>query len=76
MEIPACDEVLTPLLAVIPLQLYSYYVALARGCDVDQPRNKQKSVLPSLGGDAKGRGGNLSNANNTTITLQKSTHLT
>lgn len=43
-EIPAIDEVLTPLLAVIPLQLFSYYVALARGCDVDQPRNLAKSV--------------------------------
>jgi glucosamine--fructose-6-phosphate aminotransferase (isomerizing) len=44
LEIPACDEVLTPLLAVIPLQLFSYYIALARGCDVDQPRNLAKSV--------------------------------
>ncbi|MDA3928125.1 MAG: glutamine--fructose-6-phosphate transaminase (isomerizing) [Prolixibacteraceae bacterium] len=44
MEIPACDEVVTPLLAVIPLQLFAYYVALARGCDVDQPRNLAKSV--------------------------------
>lgn len=44
MEIPACDDVVTPLLAVIPLQLFAYYVALARGCDVDQPRNLAKSV--------------------------------
>lgn len=44
MEIPACDEVISPLLAVIPLQLFAYHVALARGCDVDQPRNLAKSV--------------------------------
>lgn len=43
-EIPAIDEVLTPLLAVIPLQLFAYYVAILRGCDVDQPRNLAKSV--------------------------------
>jgi glucosamine--fructose-6-phosphate aminotransferase (isomerizing) len=44
MEIPKSDEVVTPLLAVIPLQLLAYYVALAKGCDVDQPRNLAKSV--------------------------------
>ena len=44
MEIPKCDDVVTPLLAIVPLQLFSYYVALARGCDVDQPRNLAKSV--------------------------------
>ena len=33
-----------PLLAVIPLQLLSYYVAIAKGCNVDQPRNLAKSV--------------------------------
>jgi glucosamine--fructose-6-phosphate aminotransferase (isomerizing) len=44
MEIPKSDDVVTPLLAVIPLQLFAYYVALARGCDVDQPRNLAKSV--------------------------------
>jgi glucosamine--fructose-6-phosphate aminotransferase (isomerizing) len=37
------DE-LSPLLSVIPLQLLSYYIALNRGCDVDQPRNLAKSV--------------------------------
>jgi glutamine---fructose-6-phosphate transaminase (isomerizing) len=35
---------LTPLLSVIPLQLLSYYIAVMRGCDVDQPRNLAKSV--------------------------------
>jgi glutamine---fructose-6-phosphate transaminase (isomerizing) len=43
-EIPQCDPVVTPLLAVIPLQLFAYYVAVLKGCDVDQPRNLAKSV--------------------------------
>jgi glutamine---fructose-6-phosphate transaminase (isomerizing) len=38
------DEVLAPVLAVIPLQLFAYYTAVARGTDVDQPRNLAKSV--------------------------------
>jgi len=42
--IPKSHEVLSPLLAVIPLQLFSYYVACERGCDVDKPRNLAKSV--------------------------------
>jgi glucosamine--fructose-6-phosphate aminotransferase (isomerizing) len=42
--IPSCPSILSPLLTVIPLQLLSYYVALARGCDVDKPRNLAKSV--------------------------------
>ncbi len=42
--IPTTLNVLTPLLTVIPLQLLSYYVAVARGCNVDQPRNLAKSV--------------------------------
>jgi glucosamine--fructose-6-phosphate aminotransferase (isomerizing) len=44
MEVPLTDEALTPLLAVIPLQLLSYYIAVMRGCNVDQPRNLAKSV--------------------------------
>ena len=44
IEIPETDDVLTPLLAVIPLQLMSYYIAVNRGCNVDQPRNLAKSV--------------------------------
>jgi glutamine---fructose-6-phosphate transaminase (isomerizing) len=44
MEVPITDEALTPLLAVIPLQLLSYYIAVMRGCNVDQPRNLAKSV--------------------------------
>lgn len=42
--IPSTEDVLTPLLSVIPLQLLSYYIAVNRGCDVDQPRNLAKSV--------------------------------
>lgn len=44
IEVPSTDEVLMPLVSVIPLQLLSYYVAVIRGCDVDQPRNLAKSV--------------------------------
>ncbi len=42
--IPETIEVLTPLLAILPLQLLAYYIAVKRGCDVDQPRNLAKSV--------------------------------
>ena len=42
--IPAADDMLVPLLAVIPLQLFAYSMAVARGCDVDKPRNLAKSV--------------------------------
>jgi glucosamine--fructose-6-phosphate aminotransferase (isomerizing) len=44
IEIPATEELLTPLLATIPLQLLSYHMAVLRGCNVDQPRNLAKSV--------------------------------
>jgi glucosamine--fructose-6-phosphate aminotransferase (isomerizing) len=44
IEVPAVADQLTPLLTVIPLQLLAYYVAVARGCDVDKPRNLAKSV--------------------------------
>jgi len=44
IEIPECDELLVPLLAIIPLQLLSYHIAVMRGCNVDQPRNLAKSV--------------------------------
>jgi len=43
-EIPYSHPMVTPLLAIIPLQLFSYYVAVSRGCNVDQPRNLAKSV--------------------------------
>lgn len=42
--IPKTNPILTPLLAVIPLQLIAYYISVKRGCDVDQPRNLAKSV--------------------------------
>ncbi len=42
--IPRTLEMLTPILSVIPLQLFAYYVAVARGADVDKPRNLAKSV--------------------------------
>ncbi|HET6402054.1 MAG TPA: glutamine--fructose-6-phosphate transaminase (isomerizing) [Candidatus Kapabacteria bacterium] len=42
--IPRTLSMLTPILSVIPLQLLSYYIATARGCNVDQPRNLAKSV--------------------------------
>ncbi len=44
IEVPEALEILTPLLSVIPLQLLSYYVAVMRGRNVDQPRNLAKSV--------------------------------
>ena len=44
IEIPEVDERLSPLLTTIPLQLISYYIAVMRGCHVDQPRNLAKSV--------------------------------
>ena len=42
--VPDADDLLAPLLAVIPLQLFAYCMAVARGCDVDKPRNLAKSV--------------------------------
>jgi len=44
IEVPSNHEILTPLLTVVPLQLFAYYCALLRGCDVDKPRNLAKSV--------------------------------
>ncbi|MBK8581954.1 MAG: glutamine--fructose-6-phosphate transaminase (isomerizing) [Flavobacteriales bacterium] len=44
IEIPASPDALVPLLAVVPLQLISYHIAVMRGCNVDQPRNLAKSV--------------------------------
>jgi len=42
--IPPIKQIFTPMLAVIPLQLMAYHMAVIRGCDVDQPRNLAKSV--------------------------------
>jgi glutamine---fructose-6-phosphate transaminase (isomerizing) len=44
IEIPEAEEILMPLISVIPLQLLSYHIAVLRGCNVDQPRNLAKSV--------------------------------
>lgn len=44
MIVPETDEVIAPLINVIPLQLLSYYIGVAKGCNVDMPRNLAKSV--------------------------------
>lgn len=44
LEIPKIDEIFSPLPVILPLQVMAYYVAVKRGCDVDQPRNLAKSV--------------------------------
>ena len=44
LPVPVVDELISPLLTVIPMQLLSYHIAAHRGLDVDQPRNLAKSV--------------------------------
>ena len=44
LTVPDTHLILQPSLGVIPLQLFAYYVALQRGCDIDKPRNLAKSV--------------------------------
>ena len=44
LYVPECYEPFSPIVVAVPLQLFSYYVAANRGCDVDQPRNLAKSV--------------------------------
>ncbi len=44
IPIPSTPELLAPLIEIVPLQLLAYYIAIRRGCDVDQPRNLAKSV--------------------------------
>jgi glucosamine--fructose-6-phosphate aminotransferase (isomerizing) len=44
INVPVCDELVAPIVYTIPLQLLSYYVAIIKGTDVDQPRNLAKSV--------------------------------
>jgi glucosamine--fructose-6-phosphate aminotransferase (isomerizing) len=44
LTVPESDPLLSPVLASIPMQLLAYYIAVRRGCDVDQPRNLAKSV--------------------------------
>ena len=44
IHIPPAFELLSPMIEIVPLQLLAYYIAVRRGCDVDQPRNLAKSV--------------------------------
>ena len=44
IEVPDVDEFIRPIAAIVPLQIFAYYTAVARGCDVDKPRNLAKSV--------------------------------
>ena len=44
ITVPKTDELFSPIVAAIPLQLFAYYVAAANGCDIDQPPNLAKSV--------------------------------
>ena len=44
ITVPETDELIAPILNVIPLQLLSYFIGVARGLDVDRPRNLAKSV--------------------------------
>lgn len=44
IQIPSCHDAIQPVIASIPVQLLSYYIAVERGCDVDKPRNLAKSV--------------------------------
>lgn len=44
LALPAVNEIFAPIVAVIPLQMFAYYFAKGRGCDVDRPRNLAKSV--------------------------------
>jgi len=42
--VPEADEIVSPMISVVPLQLLAYYIGVAKGCDVDKPRNLAKSV--------------------------------
>lgn len=42
--IPECRDEIVPLISVVPLQLFAYYVAKKRGCNIDKPKNLAKSV--------------------------------
>jgi glutamine---fructose-6-phosphate transaminase (isomerizing) len=44
ITVPKAHDLVSPILATIPTQLLAYYLAVLRGCDVDQPRNLAKSV--------------------------------
>ena len=44
IKVPSLDNLLSPILLTIPIQLLAYHVALLKGCDIDKPRNLAKSV--------------------------------
>ena len=44
IRVPAVDNLLSPILLTIPIQLLAYHVALLKNCDIDKPRNLAKSV--------------------------------
>ena len=44
IPLPVVDDILMPMVTVVPLQMIAYYTAVLKGCDVDQPRNLAKSV--------------------------------
>jgi glucosamine--fructose-6-phosphate aminotransferase (isomerizing) len=44
MAVPVCDEIVAPMLNVIPMQLLAYYIGVHKGLNVDKPRNLAKSV--------------------------------
>jgi len=44
IALPLADEIIAPMLSVIPLQLLAYHIGIAKGYDVDKPRNLAKSV--------------------------------
>ncbi len=44
IEMPECPDLMAPILYAVPAQLLAYYTAIAKGTDVDQPRNLAKSV--------------------------------
>ena len=44
IRVPTVDNLLSPILLTIPIQLLAYHVALLKGCDIDKPRNLAKSV--------------------------------
>ena len=44
VRLPEYEDIFMPLLLIVPLQLFAYYMSVLRGCDVDKPRNLAKSV--------------------------------
>mgnify|MGYP003298643099 CR=1 FL=1 len=44
IKIPSCSEYISPVLSIVPLQLFAYYISKEKGLDVDKPRNLAKSV--------------------------------